>query len=192
MNLELFDPLIDLFNEIDYVYEQTAAKYGFICRGCENNCCTSLFFHHTFVEKAYLQEGFSNIDLDLKTRILEKAEYYIDKVVSKPRDLDFQKHKEVESSKLMCPLNEGGQCLLYSYRPMICRFHGLPHVLKLPGCQEIRFPGCAAGNFDKYPYYTFDRTSFYHSMTKVEMSFRKTTCKAGKIKMTIAEMLLNR
>jgi hypothetical protein len=91
----------------------------------------------------------------------------------------------------MCPLNCNGLCVLYAYRPMICRLHSLPHELKKPR-QTVSFgPGCPT--FDRKcgnkTYFPFDRTSFYLEVAQIEQEFRLHLGTNQKIRMTVAEMI---
>jgi hypothetical protein len=43
-----------------------------------------------------------------------------------------------------CPLLEDGACLLYEARPIICRTHGLPLLIRLDGKQQV---DCCPRNF---------------------------------------------
>jgi len=166
---------------MDDAYDKTCSQYDFTCNGCEDNCCRSLFFHHTFVEKAYLLHGFKKMAPDWKKTVLQRAQLYTQKTVAPD--------KTAKSRKLMCPLNKNGRCTLYPYRPMICRLHGLPHELFKPGAPPLKGPGCDAGQFDTKIYIPFDRTLFYREMAQVEMDFRRQKNKTGKIKETIAQIL---
>ncbi|MGD8303564.1 MAG: hypothetical protein PVI55_14210, partial [Desulfobacterales bacterium] len=102
-------------------------------------------------------------------------------------------HPNQEAIRLMCPLNVDTRCILYPYRPMICRLHGIPHELKKPGKQGILGPGC--DTFDKRcghkPYIPFDRTPVYRDMAKLEQEIRQATRVQDKIKMTVSEMILS-
>jgi len=170
---------------MDHAWDETAARYGFQCRGCEDNCCFSLFFHHTHVEKAYLLHGFSSLPQQEKDEIITQAEDYC-KITFKSDDSG-----EPASRKAPCPLLLDGRCRLYQFRPMICRMHGLPHELHKPGYQAFKGPGCEAGRFDRNDYIPFDRTPFYRNMAAIEMKFRSNTQKNGKIKETVAQMLVH-
>lgn len=178
-----FIALKDLYTRMDHVWGQVAEAYEFICNGCTDNCCYSLFFHHTYIEKAYLIHGFNRLDQNLQKTIQGRADRYIQQMV--PDRLT------TNSARLICPLNTDGQCILYDFRPMICRLHGLPHELCRPGGVNIKSPGCNAGSFDDKPYIPFDRTLFYQQMAQVEMNFRQDRNKSGKIKETIAQMLIS-
>ena len=169
---------------MDKAWDVVAAGYGFKCSGCMDNCCTSFFFHHTFIEKAYLLSGLKTLTSGTQKEILSRAETYCNRT--------FSTGSEAASLRIMCPVNEEGRCLLYPYRPMICRLHGIPHEMKKPGGLPVKGPGCRAGGFDEKPYIAFDRTPFYRQMALLEMDFRKMRHLSGKIKQTVAQMLLSR
>ncbi len=178
-----FSDLIALYEKMDAAWNDTAARYGFVCNGCQDNCCETLFFHHTHIEKAYLRHGFKTLPLPRRQRIKQRARQYI------------QAMSDVQASdtplRIMCPANENGQCTLYRFRPMICRLHGIPHQLKKPGSLPEKSPGCAAGAplFDVADH-PFDRTPFYREMSIVEIHYRKTHGKSTRIGETIAQMLI--
>jgi len=183
MTKDPFKALKDLYTAMDTIWNKVAAAYHFKCTGCEDNCCTALFYHHTHIEKAYLIHGFHGLDQNKKEKILARAKPYCEKT--------FPQNPEKKALKLFCPVNKDGHCLLYPFRPMICRLHGLPHELKTPGGESVKGPGCAAGLFDAKPYIKFDRTPFYQQMAQIEIRFRQDLNKTGKIKETIAQMLVS-
>lgn len=178
-----FESLLALYNLMDHSWDTIAAGYDFQCNGCKDNCCNALFFHHTHIEQAYFIHGFHLLDQDKKEMVLDRAKNYCQKT--------FIPDAEIKSLKIMCPANEKNRCLLYPYRPMICRLHGLPHELVKPGSNPVRGLGCHAGLFDSKPYIKFDRTPFYKHMAQIEMAFRQDTNKSGKIKQTVAQMLVS-
>lgn len=180
----LFKPLATLYDTMDTAWNKIAAEYHFKCNGCADNCCTSLFFHHTYIERAYLRHGMEALAQDSQNIILDRAEQYCKKT--------FHQTGEIKSLKIYCPANDNHRCLLYAYRPMICRLHGLPHELSRPGMKPVISKGCAAGLFENQPYVRFDRTPFYQQMARIEMVYRQTVHKTGKIKETVAQMLLSK
>ncbi len=183
MTLNTFDTLANLYKDMDDTWNKVALKYNFKCNGCEDNCCKSLFFHHTYIEKAYLFHGFSLLDKNKRKTIISKAQNYCKKT--------FAPDSEIKSLKIMCPANKKSRCLLYQYRPMICRLHGLPHELNRPGFGPAMGSGCNDGAFNKKPYIKFDRTYFYGQMAKIEMAFRQDFNKSGKLKETVAQMIIS-
>jgi hypothetical protein len=70
--------------------------------------------------------------------------------------------------------------------------HGIPHELQKPGQNVIRGSGCST--FDercaKIDYVKFDRTPFYVAMATLENEFKQAAGLGGRIKMTVAEMML--
>lgn len=177
-----FTRLRELYTAMDNEWNRVAGKLGFKCNGCKDNCCTSLFFHHTRIEKAYLLHGVDNLDPGTQKEVRSKAGHYIRKT--------FAPGRQPASVKLLCPVNQEGRCLVYPYRPMICRLHGLPHELQRPGLFPLRGPGCQAGNFDEKESILLDRTPFYKEMAGIEMDFQKSSS-PGRIKETVAQMIMN-
>ncbi len=178
-----FSSLIRLYKRMDAAYDRVADRYNFHCTGCTDNCCTSLFFHHTFIEKAFLIQGFLHMDPIRKQAVRTRAADYVSQT--------FADGHAGRSLKLMCPLNLRGRCTLYPFRPMICRLHGLPHELHPPGRQTIKGPGCDAGQFDAKSYIPFDRTPFYMDLAAREQQFKNQHNLTGRPRLTIAQMLLN-
>jgi Fe-S-cluster containining protein len=178
-----FSCLIQLYEKMDAAYDLVAAQYDFHCSGCTDNCCTSLFFHHTFIEKAFLVQGFKQMDTARQNEIKANAADYV--------NLTFARGNTDQSLKRMCPLNHLGRCTLYAFRPMICRLHGLPHELHPPGRRTVHGPGCDTGRFDEKPYIPFDRTPFYMDLAALEQQFKNQHHLTGRPRQTIAQMLLN-
>lgn len=174
----------DLYKDMDRIWNRIAGQYGFICNGCTDNCCESLFFHHTHVEKDYLLQGVSALPAEKHPTIIEKARRCTDRL------LLF--NSPGQPYKMMCPLNENSRCLIYEYRPMICRLHGLPHELAGSGGRKIRHPGCRAGEscFTAFTYIPFDRTPIYRQMAELEKKYVKAVRpETPRIRLTIAQML---
>jgi len=174
-----------LFHAMALAFEKAAAYYGFSCSGCGDNCCKSLFYHHTIAEYLFLEAGLFRLPKEDRASIFTRARDYV-AAMSEPAGRD-------KNPRPMCPLNVSGRCILYEYRPMICRLFGLPHEFIRPGGQKIFGPGCHRFEetcSDK-AYQPFDRTPYYRRMSEIETSLRKTTGIFGKVKMTVADMLVN-
>jgi Fe-S-cluster containining protein len=177
------DRLTAIFRKMDEHYDETAATYGFVCSGCEDSCCRTRFYHHTLIEYFYLLSGLESLNSTDRRRIHSRA-----------LDVNSQWEKHSAPSPVtMCPLNEAGQCRLYANRPMICRLHGLPHELNHPIKGRAIGPGCHEFvlNCSEKSYIPFDRTPLYREMSDLESSFRQETGLSFKMKMTIAEMLVD-
>ncbi|MBA3037631.1 MAG: hypothetical protein FP814_14205 [Desulfobacterium sp.] len=179
-----FLPRLELiYKTMDDQYNELSRYYGFCCTGCDDNCCFTRFYHHTFAEYLYIKKGLETLDPENRKEIKEKA-FSICRQTSELDQSGLQVH-------LLCPLNYGGMCVLYAYRPMICRLHGLPHELVLPGREKRLSPGC--DEFESQcgtkGYVEFDRTPFYASMAELERDIKKALDISERIKMTVAEML---
>lgn len=184
---EHFSPLVQLYHDMDKAWNQIAQQYGFQCNGCEDNCCLSLFFHHTHAEASFLEFGLQTLPSKDQKHVLTLSRDYCRQTFSETAE----NHNHPASKKIPCPLLKTDRCSLYNFRPMICRLHGLPHELHKSGFDVIKGPGCDAGKFDSRTYIPFDRTPFYKQMAVIEMNFRQLTGKTGKIKKTIAQILVD-
>ena len=173
-----------VFKNMGESYDAVAKQYSFNCTGCEDNCCLTRFYHHTLLEHLLIEKGFRTLDSAKREEVLEKAKL----VVKKTEDADL---KGI-TPRVMCPLNFDGLCILYNFRPMVCRLHGLEHELAKPGQPPVRSSGCdlftkQTKNID---YIKFDRTIHYIEMAKLESSLRNASGFMEKIRHTIAEMML--
>lgn len=171
------------FQRMDEAYRQAAAYYDFHCTGCEDNCCRTRFHHHTFSEFLYIFKGFEELPVEKQKEIREKAELVCSQ--------SFEMEKRGETIRLMCPLNEKGLCLLYEYRPMICRLHGISHELRRPDGQFLYGEGCDMFMkiSEKKKSVRFDRTPFYKEIALLEKELREKMKTFQKVKMTISQML---
>jgi len=174
-----------IFNEMDDHYIQAAEHYGFTCRGCEDSCCLTRFYHHTLLEYVHIDEGFEQL-LENKRKIVKTraAEY-------------CRKHGAADAAgtraDVMCPLNFDGLCAVYQFRPMICRLHGISHELHRPGRSILYGLGCDrfTAKSEGKSYYPFDRTPFYKAMAGLEKEFRQMLGVNEKVKLTLAEMIVS-
>lgn len=180
----LIQRLKQIYTAMDHAYDGAASNYGFTCDGCRDNCCRTRFYHHTIIEHAYLKEGLMALKPEMQDQIKLRAMTVIAATENA--------HGNPEAARLMCPLNFAARCILYSYRPMICRLHGIPHELKKPGRQAIMGPGCETFNrrCGHQRYFQFERTPFYRDMAKLEKELRQAIGFDGKIKLSIAEMIV--
>jgi len=181
-----FIRLQKIYSNMDEQYRQTAEYYGFNCRGCDDNCCMTFFFHHTYLEFFYLMEGIDALTTDIRESLIEKA-----KAASrKTAEMGTMR----ASFRIMCPLNMEGLCILYDRRPMICRMHGIPHELKTPGGQVKYGPGCDAfsSRCGSKKIFRFDRTTFYIEMSNLEKELRQKLNISRKFKKTIIRMLVEK
>lgn len=176
--------LTQIYGAMDRTYHRAADHYGFACDGCRDNCCRTRFYHHTIIERAYLIHGLKTLNPDKQNEVKLRA---LKVVNNATRENQF-----ALDGRPMCPLNFNERCILYPYRPMICRLHGLPHELQKPGRKPVYGPGCETFHHrcGRQDYFKLDRTPFYHDMALLEQEVRQSLGVAGKIRMNVAEMIL--
>ncbi|MEA2083804.1 MAG: hypothetical protein U9O82_06085 [Thermodesulfobacteriota bacterium] len=178
--------IADLYSRMESAYDKVAAALDFSCKGCPDNCCDSFFQHHTYVEWAYLWEGMKTLSEKRRKSLIERAE-----ICAKECDETLAKG---ERPCVMCPLNEDGLCVLYPYRLMICRMHGIPSSFMRPDGIKISFPGCFRCQEQvesKNDTPVLDRTELYRELADLEVSLlgaRRHTM--PKVKLTLAQMLV--
>lgn len=170
----LLERLSLIYAEMDQAYRQTAGLNGFECHGCDDNCCRSLFYHYTLIECLYLVKGVLGLPFHRLQDVMRQAKIVVDK-----------------DQRGMCPLNADGKCLVYAFRPMICRLHGLPHEITLANRSSTQHPGC--GEFDRLclsqPRHLLDRTPHYLALAGLEKDTRRRLAYNQRVKMTIAQIL---
>ena len=126
--------LADIYTTMELQYDAVAGKIGLTCTDCPDNCCDSYFLHYTYSEWAYLWEGIRALDDETLEKITQRSKQYVEE----SRKI-LQRR---EQPRLLCPLNDGGLCTLYTHRLMICRLHGIPATMTRPDGQTLKFPGC--------------------------------------------------
>ena len=181
---DFIDRLKQIYVAMDRAYNTAAGRYDFTCDRCRDNCCRTLFYHHTIIEYTYIIAGLQTLTPQKQNEVKSRAAT----IVNKTAGVDDQ----AEPVRQMCPLNYDERCILYPYRPMICRLHGIPHELKKSGQKTMYGPGCET--FDRRcgrgGYFEFDRTPFYLELAQLEQEVKQALGAAGKFKMTVAEMVV--
>lgn len=170
---------------MDASYTTAANAYGFECQGCDDSCCLTRFYHHTLVEVVGLFSGYLALPKDQRHRVTQHAKDYCRAVTEDERHNRRTRH--------LCPLNRDTQCLLYRQRPMICRLHGIPHVMRHPykglitgtGC-HIFEATCQPGNGSP-----LDRTPHYIALANLEKSLRAATGMETPVHLTVAQMIIS-
>lgn len=180
-----------LYRRMAEGYAEAADTLGLTCQGCTDNCCSSFFQHHTYMEWAYLWEGLKALPEEQRAKFIRRSEDYVQQA-----RVALQKG---ETPHVMCPLNmEDGTCGLYEHRLMICRMHGVPNVMTRPDGRMTSFPGCwrcqdlteEIRNEGREPL-TVNRTPLYADLARLEMEFvGKNLRTLPKVDHTIAEMIV--
>ncbi len=182
----VFVRLASLYQRMEDAYNVVAGEIGLSCRDCPDNCCNSFFRHHTRVEWAYFWQGLNECSMDLRRKIIDKANDYVHKINSSKT--------QGNDPLFMCPVNFDGRCVLYGHRLMICRLHGVPSAHTTPRGQILNFPGCfrcreRTESMDSPP--RVDRTGFYHELARLEQSYvGPKIVKMSKVNLTLAEMIV--
>ncbi len=180
-----------LYRAMEEDYDRVAAQLSFSCSGCPDNCCDSYFLHHTYAEWAYLWLGFRQLSAEKQEEIMKRAE----KAVQACRAALAQGMRPL----LMCPLNDQGLCVLYPYRLLVCRTHGVPAAMTRPDGKRLVFPGCfrcqdivstLKRQGAEIP--LVERTPLLRELVQLEQELLlEIRHRCPKVKMTIAEMLVN-
>ncbi len=179
------EKLEGLYAQMDAEYGRLSRLYGLSCEGCDDNCCTQRFNHHTFAEYLFLLEGLKAADPELRDAILIRARVVVE---SYAHELQAG-----EIFKLMCPVNFNGSCALYKWRPMICRLHGLPHYFIMPDGARKAGGGCHRINAVEKatPHQGMDRTPFYTALAQIEKDVRERLGYRERFRKTTAQMLMD-
>lgn len=182
----VFRKLDSLYERMASVYADTSASIGLSCENCEENCCTSYFQHHTYVEWLYLWQGLNKLTDEKRNEYVKRAEDYV-------RGARAMLENGVRP-KIMCPLNDDGLCGAYKHRLMICRMHGVVNTLRQPNGKQHAFPGCfkcqaLTENMENVP--VLDRTPLYRDLVGLEMALLGNKIKTmPKVDLTLAEMII--
>lgn len=109
----------DLVARVDALCGRIETEFGshLACRkGCDA-CCRHLSLFR--VEGVALAEALGNCSAGQAARIRQRA-----------------RQSTIDGP---CPLLHGGVCLLYEARPIICRTHGLPLLVRLNGKPKVDY-----------------------------------------------------
>lgn len=172
-----------IFSAMDAAYDRAAAAAGFRCAGCEDNCCLTLFHHHTLLEYLHLKDGLDALNPDARREAGRRAGEVCRRMA--------EAEGRGAALRVMCPMNLDGRCTIYDRRPMICRLHGIPHEMRRPDGSLVRGPGCEAfaAVCGRESGIFLDRTPYYRDMAALEGELRRTLRFNGKIRMTVASMV---
>lgn len=147
----------------DLAFERVQREYtdAVQCkRGC-TDCCHALFGLFP-IEAAYLRERFAKLDPALQQEVLKRANQ-AEEHLTKFQTMINEAHADdpqmqayaMARERIRCPLlNDQGDCVLYSNRPVTCRAYGIPTTVQGVGrtCWKAAFE---AGK--SYPAFNVDR-----------------------------------
>jgi Fe-S-cluster containining protein len=137
----LIDAYRGLLGEIDAWFDGSlqAAPPGMLaCRkGC-SACCRGLF-DITLLDAFLLRQGFAQLSAHVRDEVLDRCRPRLGELQQRWPQLvnpyllnalpDDSWTEMPEGDETPCPLlGADGLCLVYPFRPMTCRLHGLPNV----------------------------------------------------------------
>lgn len=117
-------------------------------RGC-HECCTVGFFDITLLDALYLRESLKKVPATIRKRVVDRANEQLDILEKKGafsrKDPLLKTLPSIDaisrrSAKMRCPaIDDNGACLIYQYRPHICRIfgptiRGKRRAVRLDGC----------------------------------------------------------
>lgn len=177
--------LVEIYRRIDHAYAEAVQSVGFSCQGCDGTkCCTVDLRISTVVEMSYLRQGFNTLSHSGQDEILARCR-------------EIVRAKEVSPAgelyrNSVCALNSDGMCVLYEYRPMICRLHGIPYFFVGPRDSMEQGDGCARFtelHQGRDSISKLDRTQFYRDVAVLEVEAVRLRGERTK-KRTVAETLV--
>lgn len=138
---EILSAYKKLLSEVDAWFSRCSQLYPdrIACtKGC-SECCRSLF-DITILDAALLQSAIERLPEAVRSNVRSRAEERLQQIRAIWPEFDQPftlNHRPEDDWKELMPeddetpcvlLDEHGQCLLYAFRPMTCRLHGLPLI----------------------------------------------------------------
>jgi len=149
-----------LLAEVDnwFIRCQNRHSEEIVCsKGC-SECCRGLF-DISILDAALLNAGIASLPDNIRSRVQTRALELLQVIQSSwpefspPFTINHRPENEIDElmqsdNETACVLlGDDGRCLLYDYRPMTCRLHGLPlvdfsgEVMESDWCTK-NFTGC--------------------------------------------------
>ena len=135
--LERYTEYLKSLNElIEQCFEQQK-DYIYCKPGC-GVCCNNSDYPTSELEYEYLKTGLNLLNPEKKQLVRERV-----RELYKKRTLLFEKEGKPHKFVYICPLVDEGKCLIYPYRPMVCRTYGLIILKRDKGRVISQLPECA-------------------------------------------------
>jgi len=121
-----------------FAAKQAQLPHAIVCSDGCSGCCRGLF-DISLLDARLLRAGFDQLPPATRADIVKKAEARLAELHERWPDFAppyLLNHMEddlwtemPEDDLTPCPLlDAAGRCLVYAYRPMTCRLHGLPQI----------------------------------------------------------------
>jgi Fe-S-cluster containining protein len=166
-NTQIFRSYELLVDRADDAFKRMEEEHG-SCIRCRRHCsdCCHAVFGLFVIEAAYLKGRFDLLDTEKRQAAISRGDR---------ADLDLarmEKRLQVHENdpqmqayvlareRICCPLlDEGGDCILYDFRPITCRVYGIP--TKVRGEPRV----CGKTGFEGGEYYPlFDLDGVYRDL----------------------------
>jgi Fe-S-cluster containining protein len=130
-------------------FNEAAQKNRVSCRrGC-HECCSSGFFDVTLLDALHIRDSLKKVPAPIRKRVVDQANAQLDILGKKGafsrKDPLLKTLASIDSisrrsAKMRCPaLDDNGACLIYEFRPHICRIFG--PTVRGPR-RAVRLEGC--------------------------------------------------
>ncbi|MEA3464581.1 MAG: YkgJ family cysteine cluster protein [Thermodesulfobacteriota bacterium] len=140
MILDIVNQYRQILQQADDWFDQCLHVQGqqMACRSGCSGCCRGLF-DITLLDAYLLQQGFNTLIAEQQNGVLALVDKRVHQLQQQWPDfqapyilnqLPHQQWQEMPEDDLTpCPLlDDDGLCMVYQYRPLTCRLHGIPHI----------------------------------------------------------------
>ena len=130
-----------LVKTADHVFARVRNDYP-DCVKCKIECsdCCYAVFDITLIEAIYISHQFDKKFTDQEKEKIRQKANFIDRKIHKIKKTAYKELKagrneeeiltDLATARVRCPLlNSKEQCDLYEYRPITCRFYGIPTAI---------------------------------------------------------------
>ena len=134
----LLDPYEQIVKEADIAFQKIKERHP-DCVRCEIYCadCCYAIFGIFIIEALFLKNDFEQLDKHEKRKALTRATKAnealnrIQRKIKKFRDDPCMINYILAKERIRCPLlSENSTCILYPYRPLMCRVYGIPILVR--------------------------------------------------------------
>ena len=134
-----------LVQAADQVFERMCKEYP-DCVSCKLGCsdCCHALFDLTLIESLYINQHFHSVFKGKMRADMQEEANKADRKITKIKREAYRRLQQGEDEnsiladlatcRVRCPLlNDDDQCDMYAYRPLTCRFYGIPTAISGKG-----------------------------------------------------------